>query len=99
MPNKTSTRVFMSGRSQHVTIPREFRFRSPMVSIRRDPRSGEIVLTELPDVDEVFEALDKAKIPADFMRDSDRDRRAPEERLELLDALDDAMPLRRRKSR
>jgi hypothetical protein len=51
-----------------------------MVSIRRDPKSGEIILSELPDVDEIFAALDAAKIPADFLSDADRDRRPPEDR-------------------
>ena len=38
----------MSGRSQHVTIPVEYRFRSSEVSIRRDPNTGELILSEGP---------------------------------------------------
>jgi antitoxin VapB len=77
----------MSGRSQHVTIPREFRFRSSVVSIRRDPSSGDVILSEVPSLDEVFSALDAAKIPEDFlMTDADRERRPPADRPEL-DAL------------
>ena len=37
MAKASKARVFMSGRSQHVTIPVGFRFRSTEVSIRRDP--------------------------------------------------------------
>jgi virulence-associated protein VagC len=72
----------MSGRSQHVTIPVGFRFRSPEVSIRRDA-DGNIVLSEVPSVAEVFAALDAAKLPDDFMSDADRDRRPAEDRLAL----------------
>ena len=41
MPQTAKARVFMSGRSQHVTIPAEFRFNTTEVYIRRDPESGE----------------------------------------------------------
>ncbi len=80
MAQAARARVFMSGRSQHVTIPREFRFRSSVVSIRRDPKSGDVILTEVPSLDDVFAALDAAKLPDDFMSDADRDRRPPENR-------------------
>lgn len=89
MATKARTRVFMSGRSQHVTIPRDFRFRSSMISIRRDPKSGDVILSELPDVDEIFAALDAAEIPHDFLSDSDRDRRPAEVRPELDDLFSD----------
>lgn len=80
MAKAARARVFMSGRSQHVTIPREFRFRSSVVSIRRDPQSGDVILSEVPSLDEVFAVLDAAQLPEDFMSDADRDRRPPENR-------------------
>jgi len=80
MANVSRARVFMSGRSQHVTIPVEFRFRSTEVSIRRDPDSGDLILSEVPSLAAVFAALDADKLPDDFMSDADRDRRAPEDR-------------------
>jgi len=89
MAQAARARVFMSGRSQHVTIPREFRFRSSVVSIRRDPQSGDVILTEVPSLDDVFAALDAAKFPADFMSDADRDRRPPEYRPTLDHLFDD----------
>jgi virulence-associated protein VagC len=79
MQNTAKARVFMSGRSQHVTIPVGFRFRSSEVSIRRDS-DGNIVLSEVPNVAEVFSALDAARLPDDFMSDADRDRRPAEDR-------------------
>lgn len=67
MPQRA--RVFMNNRSQHVTIPREFRFRSAEVTIRRGTKSGEVILSEVPNIDEVFHVLDEAKIPPDFLLD------------------------------
>lgn len=74
----------MSGRSQHVTIPHEFRFRSHEVSIRRDPQTGEIILYEGPGQwSDVFAALDAASVPGDFLSASERDRRPPARRRAL----------------
>jgi antitoxin VapB len=79
----------MNGRSQHVTIPREFRFRSSVVSIRRDPASGDVILAEVPPLEDVFAALDAARLPEDFMGEADRDRRLAESRPELDRLFDD----------
>jgi len=72
----------MSGRSQHVTIPAAFRFRSAQVSVRRDP-NGDVVLSEVPNLVDVFAALDREPLPVDFMGESDRDRRTATDRPEL----------------
>ena len=75
-------RVFMSGRSQAVRIPAEFRFTSNEVFIRRDPQSGDVNLSQAPGSwDEVFAALDKAAFPEDFL--TDRQQGQPQEREEL----------------
>jgi len=63
-----------------VTIPLGFRFRSHEVSIRRDPESGEVILSEIPTVADVFAALDAANLPDGFLSEADRDRRPAEER-------------------
>jgi hypothetical protein len=65
-----------------------FRFRSSEVSIRRDS-SGNVILSELPSVSEVFAALDAARLPDDFMSDSDRDRRLVENRPALDELFDE----------
>lgn len=84
MADVAKARVFMSGRSQHVTIPYEYRFRSAEVSIRRDPRSGDIILSEGPGTwGEIFAALDAAHVPDDFLSDKERDRRPPTRRAAL----------------
>ena len=65
-------RVFMSGRSQHVTIPAEFRFKTGEVNIRRDPNTGDIILSQKPTWDEVFAALDAAPPPDDLLEPRDQ---------------------------
>jgi antitoxin VapB len=63
-------RVFMSGRSQAVRIPAEFRFTSKEVFIRRDAQSGDLILSQAPGSwAEVYEVLDKAMFPDDFLAD------------------------------
>jgi antitoxin VapB len=81
VPETRKARVFMSGRSQHVTIPREYRFRTNEVSIRRDPKTGDVILTEGPGSwDEVLAVLDADPIPEDFLSGSERDHRPPQVR-------------------
>jgi antitoxin VapB len=82
MPTATKAKVFMTGRSQAVRIPAEFRFTAKEVSIRRDPQTGDLILSQPKrSWDEVFKALDEAGFPDDFL--ADRDQGLPQER-ELL---------------
>jgi antitoxin VapB len=79
MPKLAKTRVFMSGRSQHVTIPAEFRFTTDEVYVRRDPGSGDLILSPAPkNWNEIFAALDAVGFPDDFMED--REQGTPEVR-------------------
>lgn len=72
MPRKTRSRVFMSGRSQHVTIPAEFRFPSDEVYIRRDARTGDLILSPAPkDWQTIFAAVDAAGFDS-FLQDRDQ---------------------------
>jgi antitoxin VapB len=90
VPHTQKTRVFMSGRSQHVTIPREYRFRGSEVSIRQDPATGDIILSEGPGSwDEIFVALDAAQIPDEFLSESERDMRPPDVRPAVEEMFDD----------
>jgi antitoxin VapB len=89
----------MSGRSQHVTIPHQYRFRSAEVSIRRDPRSGDIILSEGPGSwNEVFAALDAAGVPGEFLSKAERNSRPPARR-RALDELFAEKPVPRGKRR
>jgi antitoxin VapB len=82
MAQVEKARVFMSGRSQAVRIPAEYRFTSNEVFIRRDPQSGDVILSQAPDSwDDVYAALDKAGFPDDFL--TDRNQGPPQDRDEL----------------
>ena len=76
-------KVFYSGRSQAVRIPAEFRFKTDEVYVRRDPQSGDLILSESPTKTwkEIFAALDAAGFPDDFMED--RDEGPPQKRDDL----------------
>jgi antitoxin VapB len=41
-------RLFQNGRSQAVRLPAEFRFSGEEVYIRRDPASGDVILSARP---------------------------------------------------
>ena len=81
MPQSAKARVFMSGRSQHVTIPAEFRFSTNEVYIERDPQTGVIHLSERPirpSMAEIFKMFDEAGaadlvLERDLSLPSDRD--------------------------
>lgn len=82
MRKLSKARVFMSGRSQAVRIPAEFRFATEEVFVRRDPQSGDLILSEAPGGwDEIHAALDKADMPDDFL--TDRRQGAPQRRTDL----------------
>lgn len=70
MAKVARTRVFMSGRSQHVTIPAEYRFTGEEVYVRRDTLSGDLILSQSPGGwQEFFAAVDNDKFPDDFLAD------------------------------
>lgn len=72
----TYARVFQSGNSQAVRLPKEFRLDVEQVEIFR--RGDEIVLREVPaSATAIFDAL--ASLPTDFMADG-RDDTLPQER-------------------
>lgn len=72
----TTARIFKSGNSQAVRLPREFRFAAQEVEIFR--RGDEVVLREKPrSAAEAFHLL--ASLPDDFMAEGRRDP-PPEDR-------------------
>lgn len=75
----TTTRVFKSGNSQAVRLPKEFQFDVDEVEILR--RGDEIILRKKPaSLAEAFELL--AALPADFMSEG-RHNLPPQPRDEL----------------
>jgi antitoxin VapB len=82
MPTTEKAKVFMTGRSQAVRIPARYRFDADEVYIRRDPQTGDLILSEKPDTwADIFKALDEAGFPDDFM--TDRGQTPPPIREEL----------------
>ena len=66
-----TAKLFMTGRSQAVRLPREFRFEGKEVFIRRNEQTGEVVLSSVAGTwSELFKAIDRhGPLPAEFMDD------------------------------
>ena len=70
-----TAKVFTTGRSQAVRLPLQYRFKEKEVYIRRDPATGDVILSRRPDSWEGLFALDATtQVPADFMDPTDRDQ-------------------------
>jgi antitoxin VapB len=74
-PQVKTAKLFKNGRSQAVRLPKEFRFEGTEVAVRRDPATGEVVLTPTADLrknmswDELFAVWDSLGAPdLDFER-------------------------------
>ena len=75
-------KLFKNGRSQAVRLPAEFRFPDKEVYVRRDPVSGDVVLSRRPgDWEEFFQIVRSLDLPQDFM--ADRRDEPPQVRPEL----------------
>ena len=73
MAKLEKAKVFMSGRSQAVRIPAQFRFPSTEVYIRRDPKNGDVILSQSPTgLREILNALHTLDIPDDFLSPNER---------------------------
>ncbi len=74
-----TAKLFQNGRSQAVRLPSEYRFQGSEVFIRRDPATGDVVLSRRPESwEDFFELADTTEIPEKFM--ADRDNRPPQKR-------------------
>ncbi|HVM91600.1 MAG TPA: type II toxin-antitoxin system VapB family antitoxin [Terriglobales bacterium] len=63
-------KLFRNGRSQAVRLPREFRFEGTEVSVRRDPETGDVILSpRRKTAKEFFALLDSLGPVEEFMRD------------------------------
>ena len=84
MPILEKAKVLMSGRSQAVRIPAQFRFSKSEIYIRRDPKNGDLILSQAPaSLADIFAALDAVGVPEDFLSPADRAQELPQERPEL----------------
>jgi len=68
-----TAKIFMTGRSQAVRLPKEYRFDGDEVFIRRDPQTGDVILSAKPSSWEPFLAaiaqLKSGDVPDDFLVD------------------------------
>jgi antitoxin VapB len=64
----------MNGRSQAIRLPANYRFDCDEVYIRRDPETGDVVISRKPGSWEAyFEMMDTIDVPDDFMANRDND--------------------------
>jgi antitoxin VapB len=82
---KQSTTIFDDGQGQAVRIPDDFKFDAKEVWIRRDERTGEVILIPRISWDQIFARLDTADIPNDFLTPEDRNQGPSQERPELFE--------------
>ena len=73
-----TAKLFKNGRSQAVRLPAEFRFEGTEVNIRRDPGTGEVILSQKRQRTGSFErffamqdAIDPKELE-DFMKERDQ---------------------------
>jgi len=72
-------KLFRNGRSQAVRLPAAFRFDGDEVYIRRDPTTGDVILSAKPrSFDRFFAALAEGKAPDDFLCPAERQQEARE---------------------
>jgi len=66
-------KLFMNGGSQAVRLPAEFRFEGDEVDVRRDPVTGDVVISKPQQSwDEYFDWVRRLDLPRDFMADRDQ---------------------------
>jgi len=76
---RNRARLFMNGRSQAVRLPKDYRFDCAEVYIRKDPGTGDVIISRKPGTwDDYFELMETIDVPEDFM--AERDNENPQER-------------------
>ena len=74
-----TAKLFRNGRSQAVRLPADFRFAGSEVYVRRDPVTGDVILSRRPDSwQDFFDLTATLDIPEDFL--SNRNDRPPQKR-------------------
>jgi antitoxin VapB len=65
-----TAKLFRNGRSQAVRLPSEYRFEGSEVYVRRDPESGDGILSRRPESwHDFFRLLKTLELPEDFLTD------------------------------
>jgi antitoxin VapB len=74
-----TAKLFRNGRSQAVRLPVDFRFEGSEVYVRRDPVTGDVILSRRPESwQDFFELMKSIDVPNDFL--ADRDDLPPQKR-------------------
>ena len=76
-----TAKLFRNGRSQAVRLPADLRFTGSEVYVRRDPATGDVILSPRPESWESFFQLADGGVPGDFM--ADRQDGPPQRRRKL----------------
>jgi antitoxin VapB len=64
-----TAKLFRNGRSQAVRLPADFRFQGSEVYVRRDPATGDVILSRRPESwQEFFDLADSLNVPEDFLK-------------------------------
>ncbi|MBW3633278.1 MAG: AbrB/MazE/SpoVT family DNA-binding domain-containing protein [Chloroflexi bacterium] len=70
-----TAKLFKNGRSQAVRLPADFRFDATEVFVRRDPLTGDVILSQRPpNWGGFFAALAGVDVRAGFLVDHERDQ-------------------------
>ena len=74
-----TAKLFKNGRSQAVRLPAEFRFEGDEVLIRRDEKTGDVILSERKSSKreswaKFLELLKDVEVPDDFLSPEERDQ-------------------------
>ena len=76
---RRTARLFRNGRSQAVRLPSDLRFEGSEVFVRRDPATGDVILSRRPDSwDGFFDLRRQTSVPEKFL--ADRQDKAPQNR-------------------
>jgi antitoxin VapB len=66
-------KLFTNGRSQAVRLPAAYRFDGKEVFIRKDPETGDVILSRRPESwDGLLEAIKAGGVPEDFLARGER---------------------------
>jgi antitoxin VapB len=77
-----TAKLFRNGRSQAVRLPAEYRFDGAEVYVRRDPVTGDVILSRRPESwHDFFAMLDSVTVPDNFLANR---KDAPPQKRELL---------------
>jgi antitoxin VapB len=72
-------KIIKIGRGQAVRLPNAFRIETSEVFIRRDPLTGDVILSRRPpNWDDLFAALAQLELASDFLDERERDQEMQE---------------------